>query len=55
MDREAWWATIHEVTQSQIQLSNLAAAAAPALAGRFFTTESPGKTLKPGNLELKQP
>ena len=53
MDREAWWATVHEVAQSRIQLSNLAATAAPALAGRFFTTESPGKTLKLGNLKVK--
>ena len=22
MDREAWWATVHEVTESQTQLSN---------------------------------
>ena len=22
MDREAWWATVHEVTKSQTQLSN---------------------------------
>ena len=53
MDR-AWWATVREVAQSQTQLSDLAAAAAaPELAGRFFTTESPGKTLKLRNLELK--
>ena len=55
MDRGAWWATVREVAQSRTQQSDLAAAAAPALAGRFFTTESPGKTLKPRNLELKQP
>ena len=24
MDREAWWATVHEVLKSQIQLSDLA-------------------------------
>ena len=26
MDREAWWATVNEVAQSQTQLSDLAAA-----------------------------
>ena len=28
MDRVAWWATVHGITKSQTQLSNLAAAAA---------------------------
>ena len=32
MDREAWWAAIYGVTQSQTQLKQLAAAAAAGLA-----------------------
>ena len=42
MARGAWWAAVHSVAQSQTRLSNLAAAAAAALAWKIPWTEEPG-------------
>ena len=48
MDREAWGAAIHGVAKSLTRLSNWTELnwtelVFPALAGEFFTPESPGK------------
>ena len=56
MDRGAWWATVYRVAKNRIQLSNSHVSlspgdlpnpgiehAYPTLAGRFLTTEPPGK------------
>ena len=54
MDRGAWWAIVHVVTKSGTQLKWLSMhtshhfldyeSMSPVLAGRFFTTEPPGKS-----------
>ena len=56
MDRGAWWATVHGVAKNRTQLSIIHFSlspgdlpnpgiehASPTLAGRFLTTEPPGK------------
>ena len=46
MDGGAWWAAVHGVAGSQTRLSDFTFTFHfPALAGRFFTAELPGKPL----------